>query len=363
LALLNYDGLNVYEKWMRDFIDNQHAEGRISGIVPSAGWGYIDWIGPTWDLAMFVIPNALYSYYGQTRAIEQLYPTLEKYLNYLESREENGMITYGIGDWVPVKTKTPTDFTSMCSYFYDNMLMSKFAKLLGKDSIHYINKATAIRELLNKKYFDSQKITYANGSQTALAYPLYIGAAPKKFRLVLAKKLNDAVIANNYFLDFGMLGSKYVSRVLSQYGYSETVVKMLLKDKEPSWGSWIKKGMTTLPEWFQESEYKKASLNHVFLGDISAWMLSNLAGIQQQSESVGFNKVIIKPNYTKELNWAKGSYLSINGLIGSEWKRRNGKILLKVTIPQNTTATIYENEIKSVGPGTYMFEWNELKNK
>lgn len=45
-TLLNYDGIKFYEKWMNDFIDNQRPNGSISGIIPSAGWGFGDWIGP-----------------------------------------------------------------------------------------------------------------------------------------------------------------------------------------------------------------------------------------------------------------------------------------------------------------------------
>ncbi|MDX9747609.1 MAG: family 78 glycoside hydrolase catalytic domain [Paludibacter sp.] len=362
LALLNYDGLLVYEKWMRDFIDNQNSEGKIAGIVPSAGWGYIDWVGPTWDLAMFVIPDALYRYYGQTRAIEQLYPTLERYLSYLESREKDGMITFGIGDWVPAKTKTPTDFTSMCTYYYDHVLMAKFATLLGKDASPYQRKAIEIREIVNKRYFDPVRSLYANGSQTSYAYPLYIGLAPDEHRKALAGKLNESIMNNNYYLDFGMMGSRYVPRVLSAYGYHETVLKMALKEDEPSWGSWIKKGLTTLPEWFQQEEYDKASLNHVFLGDISAWMLNFLAGIRQPDNAVGFQEIIIQPVYTKQLNSVKGEFISLNGKISSAWERKGNKLQLIVRIPQNCTATVYTNKTIKLGPGNYKFKWNENVN-
>lgn len=40
LALLNYDGIAFYEKWLDDFVDNQNEAGRIAGIIPTAGWGY-----------------------------------------------------------------------------------------------------------------------------------------------------------------------------------------------------------------------------------------------------------------------------------------------------------------------------------
>jgi alpha-L-rhamnosidase len=269
------------------------------------------------------------------------------------------MITFGIGDWVPAKTKTPTEFTTMCSYFYDNILMAKFAKLLGKDASKYQQKANEIRTITNKKYFDPIKIQYVNGSQTSYAYPLFIGLAPDEHRVALAEKLNESVVKNDYYLDFGMLGSRYVPRVLSAYGYNQTVMNMLLKEDEPSWGSWIKKGLTTLPEWFQQNEYDKASLNHVFLGDISAWMLNHLAGIRQPENAVGFQNVIIKPFYTKSLNNAKGEYVSINGKVSSAWERKGNRITLKVSIPLNCKAMVTADKTMELSPGNYKFEWKE----
>lgn len=57
LGLLNFDGITFYEKWINDIIDNQTEDGRISGIIPSSGWGYEDWIGPVWDAALFIVPE------------------------------------------------------------------------------------------------------------------------------------------------------------------------------------------------------------------------------------------------------------------------------------------------------------------
>ena len=359
LALLNYDGILLYEKWMRDFIDNQNTEGRLSGIIPSAGWGYIDWVGPTWDVAMFAIPEALYRYYGQTRAIEQLYPTMEKYLKYLNSREKDGMITFGIGDWVPVNTKTPTDFTSMCSYFYMNKLMAEFSTRINKEDKMYKQKAETLKQLINQKYFDAEKVQYANGSATSLAYPLYIGLVPEQYEKAVAAKLNETIIKNKYSIDFGMLGSRYVPRMLAKFGYGETVVKMLLNDQQPSWTSWIKDGLTTLPEWFQKNEYDNASLNHVFLGDISAWMTNYLAGIRQNEKSVGFQQFVIQPLYTKNLNSAKAEYLSVNGKISAAWERKGNKLTLAVSIPQNCKATVTTNKTTEISAGNYKFEWIE----
>ena len=144
IGLANYDGITVYEKWIDDMIDNQREDGSISGIIPSAGWGYDDWIGPVWDAAMFIIPDALYNYYGDVRAIEKIYPVAERYLEYLAGREnEDGTVTYGLGDWCFYKTQTPSDFTTTCFYYYDQKLMARFAALTGRDGSKYEAKAEA----------------------------------------------------------------------------------------------------------------------------------------------------------------------------------------------------------------------------
>ncbi len=357
LALLNYDGILFYEKWMNDFIDNQRPEGNISGIIPTSGWGYDDWIGPVWDAALFIIPDALERYYGDTKAIHKVYETCVRYLDYLKNREnENGTVTYGIGDWVFYDTQTPTDYTTTCFYYWDNVLMARFAEITGNDSSPYKEKAEELRMFINKNYFDAETYTYANGSQTSQAVALALSIVPQEYETKVAEMLNEAIVDNDYFLDFGVLGSKYVPRMLTRYGYAESAYKMATKEEAPSWGNWMKLGFTTLAEtWVLSPEFRDASVNHVFLGDISAWMVHSLAGINYDVEERGFEKIIIKPEYIEDLDWVKGEYKSVKGLIKSEWKRENNKITLSVTIPPNTTATIFTDKEIVVSGGDHEF--------
>ena len=41
------------------------------------------------------------------------------------------------------------------------------------------------------------------------------------------------------------------------------------------------------------------------------------------------------------INWVSASYESIQGTIRSDWKVVDGQFLLSVTVPANTTATVY----------------------
>jgi alpha-L-rhamnosidase len=106
-------------------------------------------------------------------------------------------------------------------------------------------------------------------------------------------------------------------------------------------------------------EFCDASVNQVFLGDISAWMVNSLAGINYDNESRGFKKIIIKPDYVKDLSWVKGEYKSVKGLIKSEWIRLGDRIKLSVTIPANTTATVYTDKKVEIRGGYYEFTFKE----
>jgi len=360
LGLLNFDGILFYEKWMNDFIDNQNEKGEIAGIIPSAGWGYGEWPGPVWDAALFIVPDALYHYYNDTTAIAKVYKTCEIYLDYLKKKEKENCLTFGLGDWVYYKAITPNDYTSTCYYYSDYVMMARFAQLLGKDATGYRQKAAQIKAVANEKFFHPETGIYANGTQTAQALALYLGIVPEGKEQLVANKLQEAVIATNHFLDFGLLGSKTVPAMLTKYGFVEDAFKMVTKETAPSWGYWVKeKGYSTLAEtWTLSPEFRDASINHVFMGDVSAWMINSMAGINFDSNQSGFKNIIIRPNFVKELTWVKGEYQSVNGLILSTWKREGNKVLLKVTIPANTTATVYVDKIYHIKSGVHQFVVN-----
>ena len=174
---------------------------------------------------------------------------------------------------------------------------------------------------------------------------------------MVADKLCEVVRANNHFLDFGLLGSKSVPAMLTRYGYVEDAMKMITKTEAPSWGYWVETmGYTTLPEtWTLSPEFRDASLNHVFMGDVSAWMMNQLAGINYDAVEPGFRHSLITPHFVERVNWAKGEYHSVRGLISSEWTREGGKVTLTVTIPSGCTADIrVGDKTETVGSGTHV---------
>lgn len=310
----------------------------------------------------FIVTVAIVVYKGLISVVcrmptEKLYPTMERYLAYLQTKEKDGFLTFGLSDWVYWKATTNNEYTSTAYYYLDNQLMARFASLLGKDPKPYAEKAEALKERINRKFFHPETATYAEGTQAAQALALYLGLVPEGKEQAVADKLHQLVADNNYFLDFGLIGTKTVPAMLTRYGYLEDAMKMITKREAPSWGYWVETmGYTTLPEtWTLSPEFRDASLNHVFMGDVSAWMMNQLAGINYDEQQPGFRHIRFTPHFPADMQWAKGSYDAVAGEISSEWKRtEEGKIQLTVKVSLGCTGElVLEGKTVDLTAGTH----------
>jgi alpha-L-rhamnosidase len=123
---------------------------------------------------------------------------------------------------------------------------------------------------------------------------------------------------------------------LTDGGRADLFYTIATKTDYPSYGNWFGQGATTLWENWKGDN----SRNHIFLGDITAWFYRAVAGINPDPSSPGFGKVIIQPQVVGNLTSAHGETKTLRGLVISDWKLA-GDLTLNVTIPPNTTATVY----------------------
>ena len=75
------------------------------------------------------------------------------------------------------------------------------------------------------------------------------------------------------------------------------------------------------------------------IGSIVGWLYHSLGGIRPGGP--GYKEILIKPNMVGDLHWVNSSYQSIHGEIVSNWKLRGNQVAMNITIPVNTTATVY----------------------
>jgi alpha-L-rhamnosidase len=264
---------------------------------------------------------------------------MKRYVDYLTSRAKNGIIDFGLNDWAPAKTVTPTDITSTGYYYRDTEIVALAAKVLGKetDAQKYTELAAHIKTAFNKKFFKPDTSEYGNGSQTSLSCALYQGLCQPENRASVVENLVNNVHHHDDHIDTGILGAKYLLTALADNGRGNIAYEIANQKTEPGWGWWIVQGASTLWEQWNGND----SRNHIMYGDISAWFYKTLAGINPDPASPGFKHFIIKPQVLGNLQWAKGTYNSVQGLIVSDWYLKDYRFNLTVTIPPNTTATLY----------------------
>jgi len=122
---------------------------------------------------------------------------------------------------------------------------------------------------------------------------------------------------------------------LNEEGMGDLAWKIATQETYPSWYDMIyNKKNTCFKENWQGGLVQMPSL----AGPFGAWFYRSLGGIR--SDAPGFRSIIIEP-YTETLDWVKSAYESPYGTIRSDWEKKDGVVTMNVTIPGNTTATVY----------------------
>jgi alpha-L-rhamnosidase len=341
-GLYNFDGITVYEKWMADHRDEQQPNGVLPSIIPTGGWGYEWGNGPDWTSSIALIPWNVYLFYGDASLLEKCYDNIRLYVDQISSRAPEGLTTWGLGDWVPVKSKAPVELTSSVYYYADANILAKTATLLGKksDAVKYNALAKRIRNAINKKYLDTKTGIYGSGIQTELSVPLMWSVVPDSLISKVAANLAKRVEQDNFHLDVGLLGTKAILNALSENGYADVAYKIASQETFPSWGWWIVNGATTLYENWPIDAKSDISRNHIMFGEIGAWLFKGPGGIKPDEKNPGFRNVLLQPNFVDGLDAFEATHSGPYGKIISSWKKSGSRIIYDISIPANSTATL-----------------------
>lgn len=377
-GLYNFDGITVYEKWMADHRDEQQPNGVLPAIIPTGGWGYEWGNGPDWTSTIAIIPWNIYLFYGDSKLLADCYDNIKRYVDHINNEYPSGLTKWGLGDWIPVKSKSPVELTSTAYYFADATILANAAKLFGKmeDYEKYSALAARIKAVFNAKYLNTVKGIYGTGLQTELSVPLFWGLVPDNMRLKVAANLAKRIEADSVKLDVGLLGTKAILNALSENGYANLAYRLAANEAYPSWGWWIVNGATTLYENWPIDAKSDISMNHIMFGEIGAWMYKALGGIKPDASAPGFKNILLQPYFADELDHFSATHESPYGTIQSSWVRKGRRIIYTVIIPPNTTAVVQLNADdkqklymdgikqdveenlfkKSIPAGTYVFE-------
>ncbi|UOQ68708.1 glycoside hydrolase family 78 protein [Hymenobacter volaticus] len=341
-GLYNFDGITVYEKWLADHRDEQQPNGVLPSIIPTGGWGYEWGNGPDWTSTIAIIPWNIYLFYGDTKLLAASYSNIKRYVDHINEQSPTGLTEWGLGDWVPVKSKSPVELTSSTYYFVDASILAQAAKVLGKeaDYTYYSALAEKIKKAINAKYLNRETALYGSGFQTELSVPLRWGVVPVELKSRVAANLVSRVKADNMHLDVGLLGTKAILDALSENGHADVAYQLAAEETFPSWGWWIANGATTLYENWPIDAKSDISQNHIMFGEIGAWFYKGLGGIKPDPQKPGFKNILLTPHFVAGLDHFEATHAGPYGVIKSAWKKAGTGISYSVTVPPNTTATL-----------------------
>ena len=354
---------DLYAKWLDDIELEQHESGSIPDLAPNHYTNHGSSDNMTWPGTYVIVANMLYDQYGDRKPIEKHYESMKKWISYMEKKylKDNIMTRDTYGDWclppgpseiIHVFSKDSariTDGAVLGATYYYRMLclLEKFALILDKkdDAEAFALKAEITKNAFNDKYFNKETKQYSNNTVTANLLPLYFGMTPDEYKEAVFKNITDKTMGEHKgHISTGLIGTQWIMRGLSDYGRPDIAYKIATNRDYPSWGYMIEKGATTIWELWNGDTANPAMNSHnhmMLLGDLLVWFYEYLAGIQNSPDGAGFEQIVMKPYPVDGLNHVKASYKSPVGLIKSEWTKENGAFLWNITVPCNSTATVY----------------------
>ena len=379
-AIFNMNMAAFFSKWLQDVRDDQLADGRFPDFAPNPfiAMGQENMFGaPAWADAGTIVPWRAYLNYADIRLLEQHFESSKRWADFVRSKNPGNLWENSRGgdynDWLNADTLVlegwpkkggaiPKPVFATAFYAHSVDLVARMAATLGRvdEAKHYEQLFGQIKAAFNRAYVSPDGRIEGN-TQAGYALALHFDLLPESLRAKATMNMVEGLKPYNGQLSTGIQSTHRLMLELTRNGLNEEAYRLLNLRSFPSWGFMIDNGATTI--WERWDGYVKGrgfqdpgmnSFNHWAFGAVGEWLWRNIIGINPDESKPGYQHFIIRPRPGGGLIWAKGAYDSIRGLIVSDWKIDNHLFKLKVSIPVNTTATVYvptsnEKSVKESG--------------
>jgi hypothetical protein len=361
------------QKWFAkialDLQDTQLPDGHIPtncpnylvGIPPHGYWNE----APEWGISGVLVPWHLYEWYGSRTALALSYKSMCKYVDYLTSKEKDGIITSNLGDWYDYghgkgdgpSQWTPNEVSATAIWALGAKTVAQAAKVLGKtsDTAKYNRLFERIKSEFQRHFYDpTTKTVKNNGScQAAHSVALYVGLVPEADRKAVLQAIVDDLERRGWQQTVGEVLHVFFLRTLAEGNRNDVLSLVYSREDRGSYGYMVGQGLTTLPESWDAKPGTGNSMNHFMLGHLMEWHFAYVAGIRQRPGSIGWRRVLIAPN-PGSFEHASASFNSPRGRIEVRWQQTPEAFDMTVTIPRGVDAEVVlpNGNKQSVKPGT-----------
>lgn len=284
-AMYLADCRSFYRKWLRDIADGQcKKSGHIQHTAPFGGGGG----GPAgWGGAIIIVPWQYYLHYGEIDILEEYYPNMLRFVDYMESRSENNIVVreeedgWCLGEWcTPEKREITDSYVNTCLYLEQLEMLKNIAEILGDFALagDIENKLSIKREAVKTAFFKNGIWDLGKQGAPLFAYTAGIISFDEIIPFLEEYKTKS--------LDVGIFGLPILIKALFKADMGDIAIDLLTKDDGFSFGSMIiRRGSTTLCETLKGVG---GSHNHPMFGGFVSVLIENMLGIYLTRETAGF---------------------------------------------------------------------------
>ena len=285
-----------------------------------------------------------YTYTGDRKFIESVYPAVKDYVN-LWNMGNNGLVEHRSGswDWQDWGDKIDVIPLENAWYYYALSSIKNMAELLG-DNDTFAEFDSRMKSL----YTAYQTLWDGNGYRSkdndgyddrGNAVAVLSGLCPEenygKIKDILFSTRNSSPYMEYYALESLCRIGEFA---LAEKRMCERYSEMIAEDYSTLWENWIKNDGTS---------------NHAWTGGPLVIMSKHIAGIKPLS--AGYEKAEIRPQYDLHKN-ISCTVPTIKGFIKFSYENKNGKAVINLEYPENIELTLYTPKNATVTANGKTFE-------
>ena len=367
-AIFNMDMAGFFSKWIQDIRDAQTEDGRYPDYAPHAfslqpGQTFRN--VPAWADAGIVVPWRMYQNYGDKQLLKEHYQSAKRWIDFVHTKNPDLLWVHergkDYGDWLNGDTvvlegyprgisQMPKEAFATAFFAHSTEILSKMAQVLehDEDAAKYKKLSEDIKAAFRHTYLTPEG-RIRGDTQAGYALALRFNLLEDSQRPKAVEYLLEAIQKYKGHPSTGIQSTHRMLLELSENGHHDEACRLVNLRTVPSWGYAIDMGATTI--WERWDGYVEGrgfqspgmnSFNHYALGSMGEWVWREIAGIHPDESQPGFKHFIIRPRIQgSTCTWAKGTYQSIHGEITSDWIVNDSQLIMKVTVPPNTSATVF----------------------
>jgi alpha-L-rhamnosidase len=357
-------------KYLRDVRADQRKDGAVPHFSPDPTRLHPidkrgDWAGSTgWGDAIVVIPWQLYLHYGDAAVLQENFPAMLKWLDYVWNISGGPLVQppskwggkgFTFGDWLqPVgdnRKPRPTISDECAATLYHAISTQMAAQIAGvignkKEAARLKKRFVEIKQAFTREYFSATG-RLAHNDQTSYALAFLYDLVPEKHHEAAKAYFRQIIIAADYKIGTGFIGTPALLPALTKLGMDDIAEKVFLNRQVPGWLYQVERGATTIWErWDAQApdgsiyDPDMNSYNHYAYGSVCQWLFETVGGVAPDPQAPGFDRVVIGPHFLKQLSPVKIWHDCRHGRIEAQWKRTGDAAVYKLSIPEGCTAVV-----------------------